>query len=83
LQKENMTLTIPDEVLSHTNISSIDMRIEVAAYLYEKQRISIGKARLIAGLSLIQFQKELAKRNIYLQISSKDLDTEVKNLRLL
>jgi predicted HTH domain antitoxin len=83
LQKENMTLTIPDEILSHTNISSIDMRIEVAAYLYEKQRISIGKARLIAGLSLIQFQKELAKRNIYLQISSKDLDTEVKNLRLL
>ncbi len=78
-----MTLTIPDEVLSHVNISSIDMRIEVAAYLYERQRISIGKARLIAGLSLIQFQKELAKRNIYLQISSKDLDTEVKNLRLL
>jgi predicted HTH domain antitoxin len=83
LQKEIMTLTIPDEVLSHANISSMDMRIEVAAYLYEKQRISIGKARLIAGLSLIQFQKELAKRNIYLQISSKDLDTEVKNLRLL
>ena len=83
LQKEIMTLTIPDEVLSHVNISSIDMRIEVAAYLYERQRISIGKARLIAGLSLIQFQKELAKRNIYLQISSKDLDTEVKNLRLL
>jgi predicted HTH domain antitoxin len=78
-----MTLTIPDEILSHTNISSMDMRIEVAAYLYEKQRISIGKARLIAGLSLIQFQKELAKRNIYLQISTKDIETEVTNLRLL
>jgi predicted HTH domain antitoxin len=81
--KKKMTLTIPDEILNQTNISSTDMRIEVAAYLYEKQRISIGKARLIAGLSLIQFQKELAKRNIYLQISSKDIDTEVRNLRLL
>jgi predicted HTH domain antitoxin len=78
-----MTLTIPDEILDHTNISSMDMRIEVAAYLYEKQRISIGKARLIAGLSLIQFQRELAKRNIYLQIGIKDIDIEVKNLRLL
>lgn len=78
-----MTLTIPDEVLTHANISSKDMRIEVAAYLYEKQRISIGKARLIAGLSLIQFQKELAKRNIYLQIGIEDIDTEVNNLRVL
>jgi predicted HTH domain antitoxin len=77
-----MTLTIPDEILSDTNITSTDMRIEVAAYLYEKKRMSIGKARLIAGLNLIQFQKELAKRNIYLQIEAKDLETEVSNLRL-
>ena len=49
-----MTLTIPDEILSQSNITSTDMRIEVAAYLYEKQRMSIGKAKLIAGLNLIQ-----------------------------
>jgi predicted HTH domain antitoxin len=77
-----MTLIIPDEILSLTNITSTDMRIEVAAYLYEKKRMSIGKARLIAGLNLIQFQKELAKRNIYLQIEAKDLEAEVNNLRL-
>ena len=78
-----MTLTIPDEILRQTNITSMDMRIEVAAYLYEKQRMSIGKARLIAGLNLIPFQKELAKRNIYLKIEPKDLETEVNNLRLI
>ncbi len=77
-----MTLTIPDEILSQSNITSTDMRIEVAAYLYEKQRMSIGKAKLVAGLNLIQFQKELAKRNIYLQIEAKDLETEINNLRL-
>jgi predicted HTH domain antitoxin len=78
-----MTLTIPDEILTQANIDSMDMRIEVAAYLYEKHRVSIGKARLIAGLSLVQFQKELAKRNIYLQISTQDIQTEIDNLKLL
>ena len=78
-----MTLTIPDEVLTQTRISSAELRIELATYLYEKQRLSIGKARKIAGLNLIAFQKELAKRNIYLHLSIKDLETDLKNLSLL
>jgi predicted HTH domain antitoxin len=61
----------------------MEMRIEIAAYLYEKQRMSIGKARRIAGLDLVQFQKELAKRNIYLQLGIEDLESEVRNLKLL
>ena len=78
-----MTVTIPDEILSSTNISPMEMRIEIAAYLYEKQRMSIGKARRIAGLDLIQFQKELAKRNIYLQLGIEDFESEIRNLKLL
>ena len=61
----------------------MEMRIEIAAYLYEKQRMSIGKARRIAGLDLVQFQKELAKRNIYLQLGIEDLESEIRNLKLL
>lgn len=44
-----MTITIPDAVLSETKISSADLRIELATYLYERQRLSIGKARKVAG----------------------------------
>ncbi|MCU0338980.1 MAG: UPF0175 family protein [Spirosomaceae bacterium] len=75
-----MTLTIPDEVLSDTNLSPTDLRIELAVYLYDKQRLSLGKARRIAGLSLIDFQKELAKRNVYLHYDLEDLQTDLKNL---
>ena len=78
-----MTITIPDTVLSETNISSADLRIELATYLYEKQRLSIGKARKIAGLNLIAFQKELAKRNIYLHLGIQDLEIDIKNLSYL
>ncbi|WP_373515919.1 UPF0175 family protein [Persicitalea sp.] len=78
-----MTLSIPDEVLAQAKLSSADLKVELAAYLYEKRRLSIGKARKIAGLSLIDFQKELAKRNIYLHITIEDVNADLKNLRKL
>jgi predicted HTH domain antitoxin len=78
-----MTFTIPDTVLAETKISSAELRIELAVYLYEKQRLSIGKARKVAGLNLIEFQKELAKRNVYLHLSIQDLDIDLKNLNSL
>ena len=78
-----MTISIPDEVLAQTKLSTTDLKIELAAYLYEKRRLSIGKARKIAGLGLIEFQKELAKRNIYLHLTIEDVDTDLKNLSKL
>jgi predicted HTH domain antitoxin len=78
-----MTITIPDEIVALSNISSTDFRIEIATYLYEKQRLSIGKAHKLAGLNLIQFQKELLKRNIYLHLDTSDIDKELQNLNQL
>lgn len=42
----------------------------------------MGKARSIAGLGLIEFQKELTKRDIYLQISPQDIEKDISNLKL-
>jgi predicted HTH domain antitoxin len=78
-----MTLTIPDDILGQIHISSTDLRVEIAVYLYEKQRLSIGKARKLAGLNLIQFQKELSKRDIYLHLDVTEIDKELQNLNQL
>jgi predicted HTH domain antitoxin len=78
-----MTLTIPDDILEQVHISSTDLQVEIAIYFYEKQRLSIGKARKLAGLNLIQFQKELSKRNIYLHLDANEIDKEFQNLNQL
>jgi predicted HTH domain antitoxin len=78
-----MTIDIPDEILTNLSISPNELRIELATYLYEKQRLSIGKARKIAGLGLVDFQKELSKRQINLHLSIKDLEKELANLSTL
>lgn len=78
-----MTLVIPDEILLEARLSPSELRAELAVFLYEKKRISIGKARKMAGLSLIDFQKALTQRNVYIHYDVKELETDLKNLNLM
>lgn len=78
-----MTITIPDNVLTDAQITPDELLIDFAAYLYNKQILSIGQAKKIAQLDLISFQKELAKRNMYLHFDVEDLEKDLKNLNLL
>ncbi|MCX6199786.1 MAG: UPF0175 family protein [Bacteroidetes bacterium] len=75
-----MIITIPDETLSHVKISAAELLIDIAVYLYDKQRLSLGQARKVAGLDILSFQKELAKRNVYLNYSMDDLNNDIQNL---
>lgn len=76
----HMIITIPDETLSHVKISAAELLIDIAVYLYDKQRLSLGQARKVAGLDILSFQKELAKRNVYLNYSMDDLNNDIQNL---
>ena len=43
----------------------------------------MGKARKFAGLDLISFQKELAKRDVYIHYNISDLEKDIENLKTL
>ena len=78
-----MTITIPDDIALQTRLSEVDLRTEIAVYLYEKRRLSMGKARKFAGLDLIAFQKEFAKRDVYIHYNVSDLEKDIENLKTL
>lgn len=75
-----MALVINDKLLEDLRLNEEQIRIDFACYLYEKKTISTGKARKLAGLDQVSFQKELAQRNIYIHYSENDLNTELNNL---
>jgi predicted HTH domain antitoxin len=77
-----MVITIPDETLSAVKISASELLIDIAVYLYDKERLSLGQARKLAGLDVISFQKELAKNGVYLKYTIDDLNTDIQNIRL-
>lgn len=77
-----MTINIPDNTLSDVNISANELLIDLAIYLYDKERLSMRQARKLAGLDILSFQKELAKRNVFLKYDINDLNKDIQNSHL-
>ncbi len=75
-----MTLTIPDIALERMNITQEELRLELAALLYEKPSLSFGQAKNLAGLSHLGFQHALKKRNIPLNYDVKAFHEDLETL---
>ena len=73
-----MGLTISDEVLRQADLTAEELLIEMAVHLYDTGRLSMGQARNLAQLDQISFQKELAKRDVYIKYDIQDLDEDLK-----
>jgi predicted HTH domain antitoxin len=78
-----MDLLIREEILEKAEITAADLLIEIAVYLYDNGRLSMGQARNLAQLDQISFQKELAKRDVYIKYDIEDLETDLENLKKL
>ena len=78
-----MALTISDKELHELHLTEKEFRIEMAVYLYDTQKLSLGKAAVFAKLDRLSFQQELAKRNIFLKYSKEDLQHDIETLKLL
>lgn len=75
-----MALTISDDLLSTVRMSSDELLVDLACYLYDKSRLSFGKAARLSGLDQLKFQKALASRDIYFKYTLNDYNTDLKNL---
>lgn len=60
-----------------------EIRTELAVHLYEHGRLSVGKARELAGLSLWQFRQILGSRRISPHFDGDDLKQDLETLRSL
>lgn len=73
-------LIIPGKILEELQTTPDELLIELAVYLYDMEKLSMGRAKKLAGLTQIEFQKELAKRDVYIKYDIEDLETDLKNL---
>lgn len=76
-------LIVPKEFLDSAKMSEDEMRIDLAVHLYATRRLSMGKAKELAGLDLISFQGELKKRNVYLNYDVEELKKDIETLERL
>jgi len=76
----SIDFTVPSKVLASAKISADDLMLELAVYLYDKERLSMGQAKNLAQVDLPTFQRELAKRNVYIKYGVDDLQDDLNTL---
>ena len=74
-------LYVPQDILDSARLTISELQVEIATYLYAQGRLSIGKARELANLSLWEFRQLLASRRISPHYDESDLDEDMETLR--
>lgn len=76
-----MSIIISDEILQATHMTETEFLQEIAILLYEKRKLSLGKASKLARMGRIQFQLLLASRQIPINYGIEDFEADLQTLR--
>ncbi|GAP93522.1 hypothetical protein NIES2104_00280 [Leptolyngbya sp. NIES-2104] len=60
-----------------------ELKLEIALMLYKQGKISSGKVRTWTGLTVLEFQHELAQRELCINYDVEEFQSDVKTLRSL
>jgi predicted HTH domain antitoxin len=74
-------LEISQDILDSARLSLKDLKVELAITLYAQGKLSIGKARELAGMSLWEFRQILAARLISPHYDIAELNDDISELR--
>ena len=71
------------DILDSARLTPSELKVEIAVHLYEQGRLSVGKARELADMTLWEFRQLLASRRIPPHYDEVDLEEDVATLRKL
>lgn len=79
-----MSFVISDEILQASQLSPSEFRQEIALYLFQTGRLTLGYASRLADIPLNAFRRLLKQRNIPLySYDVEDFELDLKNLQEL
>ena len=83
MSNDPLALEVPQDILDSASLTISELKVEMAVYLYAQGRLSIGKARELAGMTLWEFRQLVASRRISPHYDVADLDEDAATLREL
>ena len=76
-------LEIPYDVLRATRMTPQELKHELALYLFQRGKLSFGKAREMTGMTVGAFQQLLGSRDISIHYDVADYEEDLATLREL
>ena len=78
-----MDLLISEDILQTAGMAPDELKTEIAIFLFQKGKLTLGQASKLAGMNRLQFQHLLASRQIPVHYSKEEFDEDLKTLRNL
>ncbi len=76
-----VSIEIPGEVMHAAHMTPDELKQELAIHLFQEEKLSFGKARELAGLTVWEFQNLLGSRNILLHYGVEEYEDDLKTLK--
>jgi predicted HTH domain antitoxin len=76
-----IAIEIPREIIHATRMTPEELRRELAIYLFQQGKLSFGKAREMAGLTIWTFQQLLGSRGIPVHYDLEDYEADQSMLQ--
>ena len=76
-------IEIPREVIHATRMTPEELRRELAIHLFQQGKLSFGKAREMAGMTVWAFQQLLGSREIPVHYDVADYEEDLATLKEL
>ncbi len=73
-----MSVVISDEMLRAAQLDEAEFRVELAIWLYQQQRLSLGQAIEWSGVDRLEFQQRLRERDIAIHYDEADLGQDLQ-----
>jgi predicted HTH domain antitoxin len=76
-------LELPPGLLEAARVTPAELKLELALTLFQQDKLSFGKARELAGLLAIDFQRELGRREIPIHYGVADFEQDMATLKTM
>jgi len=78
-----MSVTISDDLLEAVQMSGSEFRMELAVFLFERERLTLSQAARLAEVNRLRFQHLLASRGIEAHYDVAEFEDDLRTLREL
>lgn len=76
-----MSFVIPDDILHATRMTEDELSQEIAVFLFQKEKLTLGQASRLAGMGRLQFQHLLASRRIPVHYDVAEFEEDLEILK--
>lgn len=86
MSTQTISVDFPNDILLALNESESDLKkrikLTLAIHLYKLQKLTIGKAAQLSGMTRFEFEKELSKNKISISnLNEEDILSDIEKLK--